>query len=233
MFFTAVLFGLISSLHCIGMCGPIVMMLPVDRKNKTKKAAQILTYHFGRILAYASIGFIFGLLGQGFFMAGFQQQLSIFVGILMIVFVLVPSKITAKYNFSNAIFRIIGNVKAVLRNQFKNKSYQSLFAIGFLNGFLPCGMLYVALFGAIAMQSPFFGSLYMILFGFGTIPLLSSVLYLDTFLSISARNKIQKMMPIVVICIGLLFICRGLGLGIPYISPSTLSLFIQAKPNCH
>lgn len=233
MLYSAFLFGLLSSLHCIGMCGPIAMMLPVDRKNQAKKVTQILTYHFGRITAYATIGFIFGLLGKGFFMAGVQQQLSIFIGIMMILIVLIPTRTISKYNFSKPIFQIISKIKTALGSQFKNKTYKSFFTIGLLNGFLPCGMVYVALFGAIAMQSPFFGSFYMILFGLGTIPLMSSVVYVNSFLSNSFRNKIQKAIPIFAIFIGFLFILRGLGLGIPYISPSNMSLFIQANPDCH
>ena len=233
MLYSAFLFGLISSLHCIGMCGPIAMMLPVDRNNPTKKATQILIYHLGRITAYATIGFVFGLLGKSFYLAGIQQQLSIFIGIMMILIVLIPQKLFSKYNFSKPIFKIISNIKTALGNQFKNKSYKSLFTIGLLNGFLPCGMVYVALFGAIAMQSPVYGSFYMILFGLGTIPLMSSVVYMNSFLSISTRNKIQKAIPMFAIGIGCLFILRGLGLGIPYVSPSNMSLFVQANADCH
>src|SRR6188768_110874 len=107
MLYTAFLFGLISSFHCVGMCGPIALMLPVDRTNPTKKASQILTYHIGRLSAYASIGLLFGLLGRGFFMAGIQQSLSIFIGVAMIVIVVVPERIFAKYNFSKPVFRLI------------------------------------------------------------------------------------------------------------------------------
>lgn len=233
MVYTAFFFGLISSLHCIGMCGPIAMMLPVDINNPTKKVIQITTYHLGRLTAYATIGLLFGLLGKGFFLAGIQQRIAIFIGIAMIVIVLIPEKSFNKYNFSKPVFKIISKIKTALGSQFKNKSYKSLFMIGLLNGFLPCGMVYVALFGAIAMQSASLGILYMVLFGLGTIPLMSSVVYLHSFFSVSVRNKIQKAIPYAAIIIGILFILRGLGLGIPYISPSNMSLFVQANPNCH
>jgi sulfite exporter TauE/SafE len=101
MLYTAFIFGLISSFHCIGMCGPIAMMLPVDRTNQAKKATQIITYHLGRLTAYATIGFVFGLLGKGFFMAGLQQNLSIFIGVAMIVVVLTPEKILLNTIFQN------------------------------------------------------------------------------------------------------------------------------------
>lgn len=233
MLYTALLFGLISSLHCIGMCGPIAMMLPVDRSNPSKKIMQIMSYHLGRISAYATVGFVFGLLGKGFYMAGMQQKMSIIIGLLMILVILIPEKTFANYNFSKPVFRLIAKVKEALGKQFKKKTYQSLFTIGLLNGFLPCGMVYVALFGAIAMQSSSLGVLYMILFGLGTVPLMSSVVYIQSFISLGMRNRIQKLIPFVVVLIGFLFILRGLGLGIPYVSPATVSLFVQANPNCH
>ena len=232
MLYTAFIFGLISSFHCVGMCGPIAMMLPVDHQNSNRKAFQVVTYHLGRMTAYATIGLIFGALGKGFFMAGMQQQLSIAVGVLMIVFILVPERKLAQYNFSKPVYKIISKVKSSLGKQFKNKSYKSLFTIGLLNGFLPCGMVYVALFGAIAMQSVVYGAFYMMLFGLGTMPLMSVVIYVNSFVTPSFRNKIQRVIPYVAVFIGCLFIIRGLGLGIPYVSPSTMSLFVSEGADC-
>lgn len=233
MLYTAFIFGLISSFHCIGMCGPIAMMLPVDRDNQAKKVTQIITYHLGRLTAYASIGLVFGLVGRGLFLAGMQQKMSIFIGVAMILVILIPEKVFARYNFSKPVFVLISKVKSTLGKQFKNKSYKSLFTIGLLNGFLPCGMVYVALFGAIAMQNESYGVLYMILFGLGTVPMMSSVVYLQSFLTVPVRNKIQKAIPYVAVAMGIAFVLRGLGLGIPYVSPSDMSLFVQSAPNCH
>ncbi|MGG7034632.1 MAG: sulfite exporter TauE/SafE family protein [Flavobacterium sp.] len=233
MVYTAFLFGLISSLHCIGMCGPIALMLPVDRTNQVKKTFQIFTYHIGRLTAYSFIGLLFGFLGKGFFMAGIQQKLSVFIGIMMILIAVIPEKTFAKYNFSKPVYRLISRLKSALGNQFKKKSYRSIYTIGLLNGFLPCGMVYVALFGALAMQNEFLGVFYMFLFGLGTIPLMSSVVYIQSFITVSFRNKIQKIIPFVAVIIGVLFILRGLGLGIPYVSPSNISLFVKSQPDCH
>lgn len=233
MLYTAFLFGLVSSLHCVGMCGPIALMLPVDQSNQAKKVSQIITYHLGRLFSYATIGLVFGLVGKGFFMAGIQQQISIIVGIVIIVVILIPRKLFSKYNFSKPLFKLLSKIKTKLGSQFKNKSYRSLFTIGVLNGFLPCGMVYVALFGAIAMQSVGYGILYMVLFGLGTIPLMSAIVIINSILTVPIRNKIQRAIPYFGIFIGMLFILRGLGMGIPYISPSTQSLFVQEKANCH
>ena len=233
MLYSAFIFGLISSFHCIGMCGPIAMMLPVDRSNEAKKITQIITYHIGKLTAYGTLGLIFGLLGRSFYLAGMQQQLSIIVGILMILVAVIPERIFAKYNFSKPIYRVITKVKSSLGQQFKNKSYKSLFTIGLLNGFLPCGMVYVALFGAIAMQNVSLGIAYMILFGIGTIPMMVAVVYASGLISFSFRGTIQKAIPLVAVIIGMLFIIRGLGLDIPYLSPSNMSLFVQSEANCH
>ncbi|MBM6500302.1 sulfite exporter TauE/SafE family protein [Flavobacterium macrobrachii] len=233
MLFSALFFGLISSLHCIGMCGPIAMMIPVDHKNPTKKALQILTYHLGRLTAYALLGLAFGLLGKGLFIAGFQQNISIAVGVLMIIIAIVPEKVFARYNFSKPIYKVISSIKSSLGNQFKRKTFDALFSIGFLNGLLPCGLVYAALFGAIAMQNEVLGVAYMLLYGIGTIPLMSIVVYASGFMSVPLRSKLQKIIPIITIGIGILFILRGLSLGIPFISPAEQSLFVQANPNCH
>jgi sulfite exporter TauE/SafE len=209
------------------------MMLPIDQNNSFKKWIQIATYQLGRVVAYASLGLLFGVLGSGFFFAGFQQQLSILVGVLMILIAIIPEKKLAQYNFSKPIYKLISTVKTQLGLQFKNKSYKSLFLIGLFNGYLPCGMVYVALFGAMAMNHVFLGSLYMILFGLGTIPLMAVVVNFFKSTSFTFYAKFQKAIPVLMIFMGILFIVRGFGLNIPYVSPSSMNLHIQSEVNCH
>lgn len=233
MLYTAIIFGLISSLHCIGMCGPIAMMLPVDHKNPSKKALQILIYHLGRLTSYGILGLAFGLLGRGFYMAGIQQQLSIAVGVGMIVIAIVPEKVLAQYNFSKPVYRLITKIKSSLGTQFKRKTPDAFFSIGLFNGLLPCGLVYAALFGAIAMQNVGLSISYMVLYGLGTIPMMSAVVYVSSLLSMPFRSKLQKAVPIVTVVIGVLFVLRGMGLDIAYISPSNMNLFVQANANCH
>jgi uncharacterized protein len=233
MLYTALIFGLVSSLHCIGMCGPIAMMLPVDRNNPTKKALQILLYHAGRLTSYATLGLLFGLLGKGLYLAGMQQRFSIVLGILMILIAIVPERILAQYNFSKPIYKVISKVKSSLGSQFKRKTADAFFTIGIFNGLLPCGLVYAALFGAIAMQNVTLGMTYMLLYGLGTIPLMSAVVYVSSILSLPFRNKLQKMVPLITVIIGLLFVLRGMGLDIAYVSPSNMNLFVQANANCH
>jgi len=215
------------------MCGPIAFMLPVDRTNSYKKFGQIFIYHFGRLLAYGIIGLIFGLLGKGLYVFGMQQKLSIAIGVVMIILVLIPYKTFSKYNLSKPIYRIMSKVKNQLGKELKKKSSDTFLTIGFLNGFLPCGLVYMALFGAVAMGNPGEGSLYMILFGTGTIPLMTTAIYFSGFLKGSIRQKVQKLIPVFVILIGALFILRGLGLGIPYVSPKPVVELVTSSMECH
>ncbi|WP_036155393.1 sulfite exporter TauE/SafE family protein [Maribacter forsetii] len=233
MLLSALILGLMGSLHCVGMCGPIAFMLPVDRTNNYKKFGQIFIYHFGRLLAYGIIGLVFGLLGKGLSIFGIQQKLSIAIGIIMILIVLIPYQTFNKYNLSKPIYKIISKVKNQLGKELKKKSPDTFLTIGFLNGFLPCGLVYMALFGSIAMGNALQGSLYMVLFGVGTLPLMTAAIYFSNLLKGGIRQNVQRAIPVFVIIIGALFILRGLGLGIPYISPAPITQLVTSAIECH
>ncbi|WP_282135584.1 sulfite exporter TauE/SafE family protein [Seonamhaeicola maritimus] len=233
MLLSAFVLGLLGSFHCVGMCGPIAFMLPVDRTNSFKKVSQITVYHVGRLLAYSLIGLVFGLIGKSLYLFGFQQQLSIVIGALMIVLAIIPQHKLNKYSVSKPIYKLISKVKSALGSALKKKSADTFLTIGFLNGFLPCGLVYMAVFGAITGGNAFQGSLYMILFGLGTIPLMTTAIYISHFLKGGVRQKIQKAIPVFVIIIGALFIVRGLGLGIPYISPAPVYDVVNGTVECH
>ncbi len=233
MLVSAFIFGLLGSFHCVGMCGPIAFMLPVDRTNSTRKIVQISIYHLGRLLAYSSIGLVFGLVGKSLYIFGFQQQLSIIIGVLMIVIVLLPYKTISRFNLSKPLFKIISKIKSSLGAALKKKTTDTFFTIGFLNGFLPCGLVYMSVFGSIASGNALQGSLYMFLFGVGTIPLMTTAIYLGKFLNATMKQRIQRAIPVFVVIIGILFILRGLGLGIPYISPTPVIDVVNSTIDCH
>ncbi|OUS01971.1 hypothetical protein A9Q86_04780 [Flavobacteriales bacterium 33_180_T64] len=233
MLWSALIFGLLGSFHCIGMCGPIAFMLPVDRNNSTKKVVQIFTYHFGRLLAYSCIGFVFGLVGKSLYIFGIQQQLSIAIGIIMIVIVIIPTQTFNRYNFSKPIYKIISKVKSALGQALKKKTADTFLTIGFLNGFLPCGLVYMAVIASLVTQNAAQSSLYMVVFGLGTIPLMTTAIYIGKFLNSKVKQKIQKVIPIFIIIIGFLFIVRGMGLGIPYLSPTPIVEMASSTIDCH
>lgn len=235
MIFAALILGLLGSFHCVGMCGPIAFLLPLDRTNTSKRILQVLSYHSGRIFMYAIIGMAFGIVGKGLNLFGLQQQLSIGVGLLMIISILLPVKIFNRYHFSRPIYKAVGKIKSAMGTELKKKNPSTFFTIGYLNGLLPCGLVYMAVFGALATGGALQGSLYMIVFGLGTIPLMTTAIYLGNFLKGSIKQRIVKAIPVVVVVIGMLFILRGLGLGIPYISPSQMVTVeqVQANHSCH
>ncbi|WP_228852148.1 sulfite exporter TauE/SafE family protein [Aegicerativicinus sediminis] len=240
LLWTAFVFGLLGSLHCVGMCGPIAFILPVDRDNRVKRIFQILNYHFGRLLSYGILGFFIGIIGQSINLLGYQKQMSITIGILMLLSILIPS-LSRKFSrpINTFVTKKLGAVKSKIGSQLKKKSGFTFLAIGFLNGWLPCGLVYMAVFGSFVMGSAIEGGLYMILFGIGTIPLMTGAIYLGNFLKLQFRQRLLKLVPAAVVIIGLIFILRGLGLGIPYLSPPDTinqphtSMSSPATPSCH
>lgn len=234
MVLSALALGLLGSLHCLGMCGPIAFMLPLDRNSKSRKGLQLSLYHLGRLLSYSVMGLAFGFVGKGLQLFGIQQKLSIGIGLVMILLVLVPSRYFKKVSFTKPMYTLVGKVKSRLGAELKKRTPDTFLTIGFLNGFLPCGLVYVALFGAIAMGNPWQGSLYMFLFGLGTVPLMTSAIYASGFFGTSTKNRIRRLVPVFVVIIGVLFIVRGLGLGIPYVSPKAVTQeMVSTDIECH
>ncbi|WP_422350125.1 sulfite exporter TauE/SafE family protein [Flagellimonas sp.] len=234
MLVSALALGFLGSLHCLGMCGPIAFMLPLDRESNVKKICQLFIYHSGRLLAYASIGVLFGFLGKGLSLFGMQQKLSIGMGVLMILLVLVPTNIFDAHKLSRPIYTLLGKIKSKLGKELQKKTPDAFLTIGFLNGFLPCGLVYMALLGAIALGNAWQGGLYMMLFGVGTIPLMTAAAYSSSILSTPIKSKIRRLIPVFVVLIGALFIIRGMGLGIPYVSPKPMNAHMESTSiECH
>lgn len=233
MVYTAFLLGLLGSLHCVGMCGPIAFMLPLNRKSKPKMFGQLFLYHAGRILAYGLMGLAFGFFGKGLYVFGAQQNLSIAIGVLILLAVLIPRKYSRRLEVSRPVYRWVGKLKSTLGESLKKKTADTFLTIGLLNGLLPCGLVYMAIFASIAMATPVLGASYMVLFGLGTIPLMTSAAYLGGLLQPEVRGRIRRLIPIFVAMVGILFILRGMGLGIPYISPKPSSPQVTAQIECH
>lgn len=221
--FTAFAIGALGSFHCIGMCGPIALALPLNRETSLRRVMGSLLYNSGRISTYALIGAFFGFLGQGFVLAGFQQSISILLGILVILGVALPAAFVHKLSPNHVIAKGIAKVKVRMQKLFAIRSYPSMFFIGSLNGLLPCGLVYLGVAGATAMGNPGEGALYMLLFGLGTWPVMVLVSFFGNWIGIGIRNRIKSAMPVLVILMGIFFILRGLSLDIPYVSPAISS----------
>lgn len=226
---TPLTIGLVGSLHCIGMCGPIALALPLKGKSNIRRILGLLLYNVGRILTYAMFGTLFGLLGKSFHLAGLQRQVSVFLGILIIVGLLIPYVLKQKNKLTGLWYKIFGSLYSEMSVLLKNGSFWSLFVIGFLNGFLPCGLVYLAIAGALAQSEIIDGTLFMVLFGLGTIPAMFAVGWASKYISLTMRNAVKRASPFLVGLFGILLIFRGLNLGI-YMSPKidAVGSFIQS-----
>ena len=223
------LLGLMGSFHCAGLCGPIALSLPLLGNSFSERFTSGLLYNVGRTLIYGFMGAVFGLVGQGFHMLGFQRWISIGMGVLLIISVLAP--FVFKGIRIKLFDQFIGFVRISIQKLFKIRSYWGMFFIGMLNSLLPCGLVYLAIVGAIAVGNVFYGSLYLILFGLGTLPMMLTISLVGNALTANVRNNLNKVVPYVVFLVGVIFIFRGLCLGIPYLSPSKekLEMSIQMK----
>ncbi len=230
---TAITLGFLGSFHCVGMCGPIALALPLNQNSYLTKVTGVLLYNLGRMFTYALLGGLFGLIGQSFIIAGYQQALSITLGIIILLMVLLPNQLFNRFKFTSSIYSFVGKIKQQLGMLFKKKSYSSLFFIGTLNGVLPCGLVYLGIAGAIATGNSLQGSIFMATFGFGTFPAMIVLSLLGNSISINFRSKIRKVMPLFVVSMALLLILRGMNLGIPYLSPEMSATKVECHKCCH
>lgn len=212
---SALALGFLGSFHCVGMCGPIVLAVPFKGDTFIAKLKSALYYNVGRAVTYSVGGALFGLLGMGFVIAGYQQLLSIIVGVVLLLAVFIPEKYYSSIKVNYAVVKIKNRLGKLL----VNPSGSPLFLIGVLNGMLPCGLVYIALAAAVATGSWYNGAMFMMFFGIGTFPAMAAIFMLSSKIGINSRNKIRKLVPVMVTAMALLLVLRGLNLGIPYISP--------------
>lgn len=221
--------GFLTSFHCIGMCGPIAIALPLHGTSKMQKLFGGILYNFGRTTTYVIFGFILGLFGQGLGALGFQRWVSIIAGSLMIITVISPSLFKSNFNTSGILNSLLSLVKIALKKLFSTRSFGSLYLIGLINGLLPCGPLYMAFIISTGTGHAITSAIFMLMFGLGTIPLLFSITVLGNFISIPIRNKMNNLFPVLIVIIGVLFILRGLNLGIPFLSPKEEMIKMKIK----
>jgi hypothetical protein len=228
---SAFVMGLAGSLHCVGMCGPLALSLPVSHSNSLSRISGGLIYNIGRILSYTIMGLAFGSAGSLIIAAKWQSSLSIVLGTIILVFLFVPKKYI-HFTGTAALTKPFMILRQQLGKLFHSRKLSSLFFIGVLNGFLPCGLVYLALSSSVIAASPLNGALFMLSFGTGTLPMMFSTVLMGNYLNQSVRQKLQKAVPVLLFVMAALLILRGMNLGIPFVSPG-----IGRHPNdgieCH
>lgn len=216
---TAFSVGLLGSLHCVGMCGPLALALPIGVGSTGTFLLGRVLYNLGRVVTYAAMGILAGLIGQKIVFYGFQQTVSIAAGALMIGAYAFPALVgrhLARLSFLNAIAT---RVQQAFANLLVRRSVLTMFLIGIVNGLLPCGLVYVALAGSAMTGDPWKGGLFAAVFGLGTFPMMFVVSVLGRRVSPDLRQRIGRLVPVFMIALGALFILRGMNLGIPMVSP--------------
>ena len=211
---TGFLLGLMGSLHCAAMCGPLVLMTPVVGSSRKSFVASRLVYHAGRILVYGLIGILFGLIGESIVFAGLQRWLAVITGVAMISAFFVATTLKAK------LTRIPIAIKARFASLLRRRSYNSIFALGATNGLLPCGLVYMAAMASVAAGGLLGSMVSMIFFGLGTLPMLMAISILGKRLSLSRVPALQKLAPVAVVLVGVLLIIRSEPVGLFTIGPA-------------
>lgn len=211
--------GAAGSLHCMGMCGPLSMALPVGTFSRSGKFFALLLYQAGRVLTYSLIGLLFGLAGRQLFLAGYQQGFSILLGsiVLLAAFFYFAGKHGTRFRVLDRFYR---SVQSVIVRILKSPAGTSRFLLlGMANGLLPCGMVYIALASSLSFSELTDAVGFMAMFGAGTIPAMMLVGYAGLFIRPELRTGFRRMVPVFISLMGVLLILRGLNLGIPFISP--------------
>ena len=229
--------GFLGSFHCVGMCGPIALALPIGKSSNFQLVVSRILYNLGRVVTYTFFGAIFGLFGKGIVFAGLQRYASIALGVSILGYYLMPSKFKGKLSQTAPYLFFSNFVKRSFTRLTKSGSSQSLFFFGIINGFLPCGFVYVALAGAMTTGDFISGAAFMALFGLGTTPIMLATSLVGKFVTGGLRSKMNKLIPVFAIVLAIIFILRGLSLGIPFLSPPEKKLHVpatveNAQDNC-
>src|ERR1035437_8394759 len=223
--------GAISSFHCIGMCGPLALALPLQYLPPYKKLTGIFLYNLGRVVTYSLLGLFFGFVGRQIYLGGLQQWFSILIGCLILVGVF--QYCLFKKHFRLQLMDAVNlKLQQFIGRYIRQTQLYGMFLIGSANGFLPCGMVYFAIASALATRSVEGGVGFMASFGLGTIPLMFLLPYFGFMISIPVRRNIQKAVPFFIATMAILLILRGMNLGIPYVSPHFDNAAARVIP-CH
>lgn len=213
---SAFLMGFLGSLHCAGMCGPLVLALPRTGGGRISFIAGRMAYNFGRIVTYMMLGLLFGMIGKSFRLAGIQRWISLVAGTVVI---LASLGIASKGLPASPFSKFYSLLKRGLGMLIRKRTYTSTFAIGLLNGLLPCGLVYMACAVSIATGELLDSVAYMALFGLGTVPMLLGISIMGGLFPVSFRQRLQRTTPYFLAFVGVLLVLRGMSLGIPYLSP--------------
>ena len=204
----AFLIGLLGSLHCMGMCGPVMLAL----NGAHHKAGGFVLYHGGRIASYLVIGLLLGGIGTFVSVLKMQQIATLILGLLIILLYGVRRFRSGieRFYYQSRFYRFIRSI--IAKNLSQRRKW---FLSGVANGFFPCGLTYIAAAGAIVMTNFWQGALFMLVFGLGTVPALFVVQYAGNFLIKRFKRLIPRSLHFVALVSGILMVYRGTIMSFP------------------
>lgn len=221
---TAFIIGFLGGFHCVFMCGPLVLYL---RHNRAHYALRGFAMHQGgRLLGYAVLGGLAGLIGFGFSLASLQRYVALVLGGVLLYTALSSLLSIPKLTPLNRLWQ-----NRWLSTIYTRLSSTSFFSLGLLNALLPCGLVYTALAVSAAYFDPLKGVLFMLFFGLGTLPALVLSYVLPTTWCTAKRKRFTLVLPLTTVVVGILLVLRGLSIGIPYVSPKIEQLNVAPKGN--
>jgi sulfite exporter TauE/SafE len=207
--------GVLSSMHCIGMCGCFVTAYSMNLKgSNAQKAISHLLYSFGRITTYTFLGALMGFLGSSLYflgkMAGVQNLITLIAGIIMIYLGLSLAGFLPKIGFldkTGAYF--LKYTQGFFSKLMKKQGILFTYPLGVTLGFLPCCLLYTVELQAMTTGSPLKGALSMFAFGLGTIPSLFSFGMLINIINHKTKEKLLNYASYVIIILGISSVYRA------------------------
>jgi uncharacterized protein len=218
--------GFVGSLHCLGMCGPLVMAYSLHiRSSMNDRIADPTTFwlkglshhgafHLGRVGTYGILGAgaagLAHLASFNQFFSGLRSSLTLTGGILMILLGLALLKVLPLPFSTTALSMTTGSfIGRRLSPLFRSQSLASKIALGFLTGFLPCMLSWAMIIQAATTQSPVGGFLTMFAFGMGTIPVLFFTGLSASLFSLKVRFLGERVAALSVMVMGFILVFKG------------------------
>ncbi len=210
LFLTAWLTGMAGSVHCVAMCGPLALSLPVQVKSRQQRLFLSLLYNAGRICMYVVLGSLLALLNKAIIPWHAEGYFSMFIGVLLMGIAIAQVFFPSMLNRLFSANRWMAPVTQLMSRRFQHKGTANVFFIGLLNGLLPCGLVYLALGAALSTPSLMQSAVYMLGFGLGTLPAMWTVVFFSQQLKSLLRGKWKYLYPLVYLLTGIYLILRGL-----------------------
>lgn len=199
-------------------------------KDRISIASKSLIYNLGRTLTYGLLGLAMGLMGWCLEIGGLQKIFSISLGVTLLYSSLIHIIPSIGINHFFPKISLFKKIFDKLKKSLVINNNSNAIRIGMLNGLLPCGLVYVALASSVTLSSPLHSSLYMILFGLGTVPLMFIVMVGGNLYK-HITTKLRRFLPVALAILGIYLIYRGIALHLTDNPQNILDGIVNVK--CH